>query len=38
MTDDKTGDITIKLEKPDGRFPYILTMDFAGHRPGRHAV
>ncbi len=34
VTDDKTGDITIKLEKPDGRFPYILTMDFAGVVPG----
>jgi peptide/nickel transport system substrate-binding protein len=34
VTDDKTGDITIRLEKPDGRFPYILTMDFAGIVPG----
>jgi peptide/nickel transport system substrate-binding protein len=34
VTDDRTGAITIKLEKPDGRFPYILTMDFAGLVPG----
>ena len=34
VTDDKTGDITIRLQKPDGRFPYILTMDFAGIVPG----
>jgi peptide/nickel transport system substrate-binding protein len=33
-TDDRTGDITIRLTKPDGRFPYILAMDFAGLVPG----
>jgi peptide/nickel transport system substrate-binding protein len=33
VTDDATGDITINLEKPDGRFPYILAMDFAGLVP-----
>jgi peptide/nickel transport system substrate-binding protein len=32
--DDKTGDITIELVKPDGRFPYILTMVFASVVPG----
>jgi peptide/nickel transport system substrate-binding protein len=34
VTDDATGDITINLEKPDGRFPYILTMVFASVVPG----
>lgn len=32
--DDATGDITIELVKPDGRFPYILTMVFASLVPG----
>ncbi len=32
--DDATGDITIELTKPDGRFPYILTMVFASLVPG----
>ena len=34
VTDDATGDITIDLTKPDGRFPYILTMVFASLVPG----
>jgi len=34
VTDDATGDITINLNEPDGRFPYILTMDFAALVPG----
>jgi peptide/nickel transport system substrate-binding protein len=34
VADDATGEITIALAKPDGRFPYILTMDFAGLVPG----
>jgi len=34
VTDDATGDITINLAKPDGRFPYILTMVFASLVPG----
>ena len=34
VTDDATGDITINLDEPDGRFPYILTMDFAALVPG----
>lgn len=33
LTNDATGDITINLKEPDGRFPYILTMDFAGLVP-----
>lgn len=33
-TDDATGAITIDLTEPDGRFPYILAMDFAGLVPG----
>jgi peptide/nickel transport system substrate-binding protein len=33
-TDDATGDITINLAKPDGRFPYILAMPFASIVPG----
>jgi peptide/nickel transport system substrate-binding protein len=32
--DDQTGEITINLLKPDGRFPYILTMVFASLVPG----
>jgi peptide/nickel transport system substrate-binding protein len=31
--DDQTGEITIKLLKPDGRFPYILAMPFASLVP-----
>ena len=31
---DQTGEITINLLKPDGRFPYILTMVFASLVPG----
>lgn len=34
VTDDATGDITITLTKPDGRFPYILAMPFASVVPG----
>jgi peptide/nickel transport system substrate-binding protein len=34
VADDATGDITINLVKPDGRFPYILTMVFASLVPG----
>jgi len=34
VTDDATGDITINLAEPDGRFPYILTMVFASLVPG----
>jgi peptide/nickel transport system substrate-binding protein len=33
VTDDATGDITITLNKPDGRFPYILAMPFASILP-----
>jgi peptide/nickel transport system substrate-binding protein len=33
-TNDQTGAITINLAKPDGRFPYILTMAFASIVPG----
>ena len=33
-TNDQTGEITINLTKPDGRFPYILTMVFASLVPG----
>ncbi|MDP8967033.1 MAG: ABC transporter substrate-binding protein [Actinomycetota bacterium] len=33
-TNDATGDITIELVEPDGRFPYILTMVFASLVPG----
>ncbi|HEV2776860.1 MAG TPA: ABC transporter substrate-binding protein [Solirubrobacteraceae bacterium] len=32
-TNDATGDITINLNQPDGRFPYILTMVFASLVP-----
>ena len=32
-TDDATGEITIKLTEPDGAFPYVLAMDFAGVVP-----
>ena len=32
-TDDATGDITINLVEPDGRFPYILAMPFASIVP-----
>ncbi|MFP5364485.1 MAG: ABC transporter substrate-binding protein [Thermoleophilia bacterium] len=31
---DQTGEITINLTEPDGRFPYILTMVFASLVPG----
>ena len=33
-TDDKTGDITIKLTAPDGSFTNVLAMWFAGPVPG----
>jgi peptide/nickel transport system substrate-binding protein len=33
QSDGKTGAITIHLTKPDGRFPYILAMEFAGLVP-----
>jgi peptide/nickel transport system substrate-binding protein len=33
ITDDKTGDITIKLTSPNGSFSNILAMDFAGLVP-----
>jgi peptide/nickel transport system substrate-binding protein len=33
-TDDKTGDITIKLTGPDGSFTHVLAMWFAGLVPG----
>ncbi|HEV2059060.1 MAG TPA: ABC transporter substrate-binding protein [Solirubrobacteraceae bacterium] len=33
-TSDETGDITITLTEPDGRFPYILAMNFAAVVPG----
>ena len=33
VTDDATGDITITLTEADGRFPYILAMNFAGIVP-----
>jgi len=33
VPDDATGDITINLVDPDGRFPYILAMDFAAIVP-----
>jgi peptide/nickel transport system substrate-binding protein len=33
-TDDKTGDITIKLTSPDGSFTHVLAMWFAGLVPG----
>jgi len=33
-TDDKTGDITIKLKEPDGSFTNVLAMWFAGLVPG----
>ncbi len=33
VANDATGDITIRLTKPDGRFPYILTMVFASLVP-----
>ena len=33
-TNDRTGEITIKLKDPDGRFPYILAMPFASLVPG----
>ena len=34
VSDDKTGDITITLNKADGRFPYILAMPFGSLVPG----
>jgi peptide/nickel transport system substrate-binding protein len=34
VTNDRTGEITIKLLKADGRFPYILAMPFASIVPG----
>ncbi len=33
-TNDGTRDITITLTEPDGSFPYVLAMDFAGLVPG----
>ena len=33
VPDDATGEITINLTKPDGRFPYILAMPFASLVP-----
>ncbi|HKG35136.1 MAG TPA: ABC transporter substrate-binding protein [Solirubrobacterales bacterium] len=33
-TNDKTGDITIKLTQPDSSFSYVLAMNFAGLVPG----
>jgi peptide/nickel transport system substrate-binding protein len=33
-TDDKTGDITVKLTAPDGSFTHVLAMWFAGLVPG----
>jgi peptide/nickel transport system substrate-binding protein len=33
-TDDRTGNITIKLTEPDGTFSNVLAMDFAGLVPG----
>jgi peptide/nickel transport system substrate-binding protein len=33
-TDDRTGDITIKLTEPDGTFSNVLAMNFAGMVPG----
>ena len=33
-TDDETGEITIKLTEPDGSFPHVLAMWFAGLVPG----
>jgi peptide/nickel transport system substrate-binding protein len=32
--DDATGEITIQLDKPNGQFPFILSMDFAALVPG----
>ena len=32
--DDETGEIVIELAEPDGYFPYVLAMDFAGLVPG----
>src|SRR5215218_5283665 len=34
VTDDKTGDITIKLDAPDGSFSNVLAMWFVGLVPG----
>jgi peptide/nickel transport system substrate-binding protein len=34
VTDDQTGEITIKLTKPVGSFANVLAMDFAGLVPG----
>ena len=33
-TDDRTGEITIKLTEPDGTFSNVLAMNFAGLVPG----
>lgn len=33
VTNDQTGEITIKLKEADGSFPYVLAMDFAGLVP-----
>ena len=37
-TDDKTGDITIKLTAPDGSFTHVLAHVVRRTRAGRHAV
>jgi peptide/nickel transport system substrate-binding protein len=34
-TDNRSGEITIRLEAPDGTFPYALAANFAGLVPGR---
>jgi peptide/nickel transport system substrate-binding protein len=33
-SDDATGKITIKINQPDGQFPFLLAIDFAGLVPG----
>ena len=34
-TNDQTGEITIELVKPNGQFPFILSLDFAGVVPSK---